>query len=133
MSKTPFNLKYDVCNCISQSEDVNPGVLSMKTEFMKVYERACHEDWTLLYIRPFLEYSYGRWWCDTFQAGKFILCILYKQVSRTFSNSADNLSEVMHFIAREVWRAIGEFVVMSDVLWNIYGRHKLIRTRSIFK
>jgi len=30
--------------CISQSMDINPGVLSVKTEFMKVYERRYHED-----------------------------------------------------------------------------------------
>jgi len=39
-----LNRNYDVCSCISQSEDINPGVLSVKTEFMKVFERACHED-----------------------------------------------------------------------------------------
>jgi len=40
-----LNRKYDVYSCLSQSEDLNAGVLSVKTEFMKVYERACHEDW----------------------------------------------------------------------------------------
>jgi len=42
--KRYLNCKYDVSSCLSQSEDINPGVLSVKTEFMKVYERACHED-----------------------------------------------------------------------------------------
>jgi len=38
------NRKYDVCICIGQSEDTNPGFLYVKTAFMNVYERACHED-----------------------------------------------------------------------------------------
>jgi len=39
-----LNRKYDVCSFISQSEDLNPGVSSVKTAFVKVYKRACHED-----------------------------------------------------------------------------------------
>jgi len=34
-----------VCSCLSQSDYLNTGVLSVKTEFMKVYEWVCHEDW----------------------------------------------------------------------------------------
>jgi len=37
-----LNRKYDVCSCLSQSDYL--GVLSVKTEFMNVYERACHEE-----------------------------------------------------------------------------------------
>jgi len=40
-----LNRKYDVCSCLSQSDYLNTGVLSAKTEFMKVYERTCNEDW----------------------------------------------------------------------------------------
>jgi len=65
-----LNHKYDVCSCLSESEDINPGVLSVQTEFIKVSEGACHEDspWIhwLIYIRPLLKYVYGRWLCDTF-------------------------------------------------------------------
>jgi len=39
-----LNCKYHICSCLSQSDYLNTGVLSMKTEFMKVYERACHAD-----------------------------------------------------------------------------------------
>ena len=39
-----LNRKYDVYSCISQSKDINPGVLSVKIAFIKVYERAAHED-----------------------------------------------------------------------------------------
>ena len=39
-----LNRKYDVCRCLSQSDYLNTGVLPVKTEFMNVYERACHED-----------------------------------------------------------------------------------------
>ena len=49
-----LNRKYDVCSCVSQSEDINPGVLYVQTEFMKVYERACHEDWSSIPIGYFL-------------------------------------------------------------------------------
>ena len=45
--------KYDVCSCLSQSEDINPGVLSVKTKFMKDYERACQEDWPSIPIGLF--------------------------------------------------------------------------------
>jgi len=43
-SRFILNRKYDVCSCISQSEDINPGVLYVKKAFMKVYERTYHED-----------------------------------------------------------------------------------------
>jgi len=33
-----LNRKYDVCSYLSQSEDLNAGVLSLKTEFMNLYE-----------------------------------------------------------------------------------------------
>jgi len=39
-----LNRNHDVCSCLSQSEDINSGVLYVKTEFMKVYDRACHEE-----------------------------------------------------------------------------------------
>jgi len=35
--QTNLKRKYDVCSCLSQSEDLNPEVLSVKTEFMRVY------------------------------------------------------------------------------------------------
>jgi len=34
-----LNRKYDVCSCRGTSENINAGVLSVKTEFMKVLER----------------------------------------------------------------------------------------------
>jgi len=49
-----LNRKYDVCSCLSQSEDINTGVLSVKTEFMKVYVRACHEDSPSIPIGKFI-------------------------------------------------------------------------------
>jgi len=49
-----LNRKYDVCRCLSQSDYLNTGVLPVKTEFMKVYERACHEDWHSIHIGYFL-------------------------------------------------------------------------------
>jgi len=39
-NNTNLNRTYDVCSCFSQSEDTNLKVLSVKTEFMRVYERA---------------------------------------------------------------------------------------------
>ena len=39
-----LNRKYDICFCLSQSEDLNTIVLFVNTYFMKVYERACNED-----------------------------------------------------------------------------------------
>jgi len=39
-----LNRNYDVCSCLSQSENTKSKVLSVKTEFVRVYERACHED-----------------------------------------------------------------------------------------
>ena len=44
-----LNRKYDVCSWLSQSDYLNTGVLYVKTEFMKVYERACHEDFMHLF------------------------------------------------------------------------------------
>jgi len=32
-----FFIAFHVCSCLSQSDGINPGVLSVKTEFMKVY------------------------------------------------------------------------------------------------
>jgi len=43
-TNTDLNRKHDVCCCLRQSEDIHSGVLSVKTAFMKVYERVCHED-----------------------------------------------------------------------------------------
>jgi len=39
-----LNLTYDVCSCLSQSEDTHLYVLYVKTEIMRMYERPCHED-----------------------------------------------------------------------------------------
>ena len=40
-----LNRKYDVCSCLSQSENTQSKSLYVKTDVMRVYERACHEDW----------------------------------------------------------------------------------------
>jgi len=45
-----LNRNYDVCSCLSQSENTKSKVLSVKTEFVRVYERACHEDWLSILI-----------------------------------------------------------------------------------
>ena len=66
-----LNRKYDVCSWLSQSDYLNTGVLYVKTEFMKVYERACHVTS-----------------CTSFQRAA--------RGSRIFSNTADILTEVMN-------------------------------------
>ena len=57
-AKLTLKRKYDVCSCLSQSEDLNTGVLSVKTEFMEVYERVAQEDHRYLTITIF---KYGRY------------------------------------------------------------------------
>ena len=61
-----LNRKYDVCSCLSQSEDLNPGVLFVKTEFMRGRAMKTFDTYWLIYIRPFLKYGYERCWCDRF-------------------------------------------------------------------
>ena len=98
-----LNRKYDVRSCLSQSEDINPGVLSVKTEFMKVYEgRVMKTDPRYLLVNLYQTIPKAWLWEMVVRhtlRWKFYSCILFQRAargSRIFSNMADILTEVMH-------------------------------------
>ena len=96
-----LNRKYDVCSCLSQSEDLNPGVLFVKTEFMRVYERACHEDLRYLLVNLYQTIpKVWLWKMLVWQvlSGNVYWCSLFQHVargSRIFSKMVI-VTEIIH-------------------------------------
>jgi len=45
-----LNCKYDIYSCLSQSDYLNTGVLSVKTELIKVYESTMQIDHNIYFL-----------------------------------------------------------------------------------
>ena len=98
-----LNCKYDICSCLSQSENTTSKVLSVKTEVMRVYEGRAMKTYPR-YLLVNLFQTIIKVWLWKMVVGHILSwgvysCILFQRAAQgswLFLNMADILTEVMH-------------------------------------
>ena len=114
-----------VCSCLSQSEDITPGALYVKTEFVKVYERACHRYNLVNLYQTIPKVWLWKMVVWHFSAGKFIhaSCFNVLHEYHETSNKVDILTGVLHFYSKGgltfYWRFRGNEWCILKLLWWI--------------